>query len=79
MDTVGERKSGPMEKVASMDTQTLSGDHGTAGEPVRCSAGGPAGCSARTWRDGMGGGEGGAVCIIMADLCCCISETNTTW
>ena len=33
-------------------------------------------------RDGMDGGretgEGGNVCIIMVDLCCCTAETNAT-
>ena len=37
-----------------------------------------------TLRDGMGAGgeegdsEGGDTCIIMADLHCCMAETNTT-
>ena len=30
-----------------------------------------------TWRDGMRGGEGGDVWIIMADLHCCVAETST--
>ena len=29
-------------------------------------------------RDGIGGGEGGNICIIMADLHCCMAETITT-
>ena len=31
-----------------------------------------------TRRDTMGGGAGGGVCKIMADLRCCMAETNTT-
>ena len=48
--------------------------------------------SVMAWRDGMGGGQGGKrgergrgdnythnyVCIIMANLHCCMAETNTT-
>ena len=30
-----------------------------------------------TWRDGMRGGEGGDVWIIMVDLYCCVAETST--
>ena len=29
------------------------------------------------WEGGRGSQEGDDICIIMADLCCCMSETNT--
>ena len=32
------------------------------------------GCSMGEGRDAQ---EGGDICIIMADLCCCTAETNT--
>ena len=36
-------------------------------------------CSVTTYRGGMGGREeGGNICILMADSCSCMAETNTT-
>ena len=39
-------------------------------------------CDDLEGRNGDGGGDaghGGDICILMADLCCCMAETNTTF
>ena len=54
------------------------------GEKVLYKTGSTVWHSVVTYR-GWGGGEGreaqegGDICIIMADLCCCMAETNTTF
>ena len=32
----------------------------------------------RNGDSGWDAGQGGDICILMADLCCCMAETNTT-
>ena len=61
----------------SISVYPLSGVGWIAGEKVLCPTGSPVLRSVMTWRDGMWGGEVGNVCIIMADLHCCMAETNT--
>ena len=67
---------------SSSNIYTLSGIRWRAGGKLLCSAGSPVSCSVMTWKDGMGvseeAGDDGDVCIIMADLHCCMAEINTT-
>ena len=64
---------GWMEKVASphIHSQLYTGDK------LLCSIGSPVWSSVMTWKDGMREGsearEGRHVCIIMADLHCCMA------
>ena len=81
VDTVGEGESG-MNEESSINIYTLSSIGWTAGEKLLCSTGSPVWPS--WWPEGMGwreereSREGGEVCIIMADLHCCLTETSTT-
>ena len=52
---MGEGESGE----CSINIYTLSSITWTAGEKLLCSTGSPALCSVMTWKDGMGGTEGG--------------------
>ena len=51
-----------------------------AGEKLLSSLGSPVWCSGKTWRNGMGAGEGDAEGRqwIKADPHCCTAETNAT-
>ena len=67
---------GWMEKVASphIHSQLYTGDK------LLCSIGSPVWCSVMTERVGVGeerGSRGRGCSIIMADLHCCMAETNT--
>ena len=76
MDTVGEGESG-MDGESSINIDVLSGGRWTAGENVAQGAQ----PGALWWPAGMGwvedteAGKRGDVCIIMADLHCCMAET----
>ena len=77
MDAVGEGESG-RNGENTININTLSGVRWIAGEKLLRSTGSPVWCSVMTWRDGMREVmEGGYGRIIMADLCCCMAETNT--
>ena len=79
-DTVREGESGTYGE-SSVNIHILSGVRWIAGEKLLGSTGSPLWCSVMTWKAGLGGGEGGEgagdVCIIMADMHCCVAETNT--
>ena len=67
-----------MNVETSLNIHTLSGVRWIVAEKL---LGEPSLAPVMTWRGGMREGraatEGGHVCIIMADLCCCMAGTNT--
>ena len=58
MDAVGKEEN-EMNGESSINIYSLSGIRWIAGEKMLCSTGSPVSCSLITWRDGMGGGDGG--------------------
>lgn len=68
-------------RESSIDIYTLPCVKQIAGEKLLYNIGSPVSCSVMTWKGDMVRGreaqEGGDICIIMAELHCCVAETNT--
>ena len=70
-----------MNRESSIDIYTRPCVKQIAGEKLLYNIGSPVSCSVMTQEGDMARGreaeEGGDVCIIMAELRCCMAETNT--
>ena len=80
-DTVGEGEGG-MNGESRISIYTGLCVKWRSAEKLPCGTGSLAPFSVMTLRGGMGEGRetqgGGDICLIMADLICCMAETNTT-
>ena len=80
-DTVGGGESGANGE-SSINTYTPLGVRWIDGERLVCNTGSPVWLLLMIWRKGIWGGgesqERGGIRIVMADLPCCMAETNST-